>query len=141
MNGLILSLSLRDETDPTSSAASTKIPQTAPGKYELSIPAARSASIATIRLDDQILDRFAVAGRYAPEFDAIGNDRDAMRKLAQRTGGAVIEPSQASPIEVIAAKKPVNLTTLLALVGAVCVASGLIGWKRSVWMQSALQFL
>jgi hypothetical protein len=130
MNGLNLSLSLRDETDPTSSAALTKIPQTAPGKYELSIPAPRSAGIATIRLNDQILDRFAAAGRYAPEFDAIGNDHDAMRKLAEQSGGAVIEPSQTSPIDVIAAKKPVNLTTVLALIGSLCIAGGLIGWKR-----------
>ena len=43
------------------------------------------------------MDRIAVAGRYAPEFDAIGNDRSAMNQLARRTGGAVIDPAQTSP--------------------------------------------
>ena len=35
----------------------------------------------------RVLDRFAVAGRYAPEFDAVGNDHERMRELAARSTG------------------------------------------------------
>ena len=49
-------------------------------------------------------------GRYAPEFDALGNDppdHPALRELARRTGGQVIDARQTHPLE--ADKGDVNL--------------------------------
>ena len=46
--------------------------------------------------------RAGSAGRgraYATEFDAIGADREALRLLAERTGGHVIDPTTTTPID------------------------------------------
>src|SRR5204863_1879668 len=77
LNRLDLSLHLTDATRPGVAASVTRIPQIAPGRYQLSLDAPRSPALATIRLAGSAaaVDRLAVAGRYAPEFNAVGNDR------------------------------------------------------------------
>lgn len=122
LNGQNLSLELNASRHP--------IPQTGPGRYELTIQAPRSPAIATVRAGDQVLDQFAVAGRYAPEFDEIGNDLAAMRELARRSGGAVVPPDQAKPLDVHWPVREVSLTSLLAIAGAACVVAGLLWWQR-----------
>jgi hypothetical protein len=76
-----------------------------------------------------VLERVAVAGRYAPEYDAIGNDRAALRALADRTGGRVIEPGMRGPIDFRWPPRDVDLTPWLAAAGALMVALGLIWWR------------
>ncbi len=114
---------------------SLPIAQTGPGRYVLALPAPRSAAFATVRLDDagtpRTLDRLAVAGRYAPEFDAIGNNFANLRDLAQRTGGAVVPPQQATPIDFRWPPHDVPLRSWLAVAGAMCIALGLIAWRAS----------
>src|SRR5262249_41284254 len=83
MNGLQMQVALIDESDPTGKVSSFPLPQNGPGRYETSLPAPRSAMMAMVRLGDRTIDRFAVAGRYAPEFNRIGNDRSAMGELAR----------------------------------------------------------
>ena len=57
--------------------------QVAPGRYEIDIPIRRSPVIAQVRdPHGGIVRRFALAGRYPPEFDAIGNDRRNLQALA-----------------------------------------------------------
>ena len=112
------------------SGSSFLVPQTAPGKYELAVESPRSPTIATLQTGGRALDRIAVAGRYAPEFDAIGNDLAAMTELARRSGGAVIPPAQSKPIEIHWPKRNVSLVPELALLAALCIGSGLVAWRR-----------
>jgi hypothetical protein len=119
-------------TAATSPASPTTfdIPQSAPGRYELPVPAPRAPSLALVRFQNRIIDRFAVAGRYAPEFDAIGNDRAAMKRLAEATGGAVVEPSQTAPLDLRRPRRWRPLRAWLALLGAGLILGGLICWRR-----------
>jgi hypothetical protein len=119
-----------DVTLSPGDAATVPLPQIAPGKYEISLPAPRSPLLAAVRVGKQVVDRFAVAGRYAPEFDGIGNDHDAMNRLAQLSGGAVIPPSQTTPIAFNWPRRMVSLTPLLSTAGAALIAMGLVLWKN-----------
>ncbi|CAN5673394.1 hypothetical protein BH09PLA1_BH09PLA1_26630 [soil metagenome] len=128
LNELPLKLSLRDESDP--SPVSIAITQTAPGRYEISQPTPRSSKVATIALDSRVIDRFALAGRYAREFDGIGNDRAAMRELARRTSGRVIEPAEARPLDLKGEARNIPLSSEFAFAGCALIAIGLIHWRR-----------
>ena len=85
---------------------------------------------AAVRLDGHAIDRIAVAARYPPEFDAIGNDRPAMRELARATGGEVIEPAQITPIDFRWPVRRVNLSSCLAACGTILIGAGAVAWKR-----------
>jgi hypothetical protein len=119
-----------DLIDP-SQQQHVSIPQTAPGRYEISLPAPRSLTAAIVRIDDQIIQRFAMPARYAPEFDAIGNDHEAMQSLAARSGGEVIDPMQTTPISFKRPTRKISLVSWLAMLGAGFIAAGLIVWKIS----------
>ena len=106
------------------------VPQIGPGRYELDLPAPRSATFAALRAAGHVLERIAVAGRYAPEFDALGNDHAAMEELAQRTGGAVILPPDNHPISFNWPRRDVPLTPWLAALGALLSACGFAAWRR-----------
>lgn len=107
------------------------IPQTAPGRYELSMPAPRQSGIAVVRHNDRIIDRFAVPDRYAPEFEAIGIDRPAVGALAESTGGKVIPPEDTAPLDIDWPARRVSLVPHGALLGSLLIAMGLIAWKRA----------
>jgi hypothetical protein len=119
----------RSRSDPP--LASVTIPQTAPGRYELSVPAPARPAFAAVHLDGRLIDRIAVAGRYAPEFDAIGNDHAALRELARATGGAVIEPGQSTPIDFHWPVQRTPLVTPCCVVGALLIGAGLLRWRKS----------
>lgn len=129
-NNLNVSLLLGDETDITRNSKLFQVPQIAPGRYETAIPAPRSAVMANVRVNEQVIDRFVVAGRYKMEFDEIGNDHARMTTLARESGGAVIETSNVSPINLPKVDRPVSLTATLASAGAACIAFALFWWKR-----------
>ncbi|MDB5293499.1 MAG: hypothetical protein JWL69_4740, partial [Phycisphaerales bacterium] len=129
LNGEKIELDLSEESESAAAAKSIAVPQIEPGRYELSLPAPRSPAFATVRVAGHVVDRIAVAGRYAPEFDAIGNDPEAMEKLARRTGGQVIPSRQTWPIDFRWPRRPISLAPLLALIGAALIALGLVRWK------------
>ncbi|MDB5320667.1 MAG: hypothetical protein JWN40_2298, partial [Phycisphaerales bacterium] len=128
LNGLALRLELADEND-AARVSGYDVPQVGPGRYEVSLPAPRVRSFATLRQEGRVVDRVAVAGRYAPEFDAVGNDHAAMRTLAERTGGRVIDPGWVRPIDFPFPKREVALAPWLALGAAGVVGLGLIRWR------------
>jgi hypothetical protein len=131
LNGESLVLEL---IDPTAYARpeGIVIPQVAPGQYRVSFPTRRSPLIAQVRdPHGGILPRFAVAGRYPPEFDAIGNDRANLRALADHSGGAVIEPGDASLIPAHGRQREIDLSSMLASGGAALIALGLVRWRRA----------
>jgi hypothetical protein len=105
---------------------SHEVAQTAPGRYEMSMPAPRQPVILTVRDQQRVIDRIAVAGRYAPEFDALGNDHDAMRRLANRAGGAVVWPGDHHPIDFHWPRRQTSLTSWLCAAGAACIAAALL---------------
>ena len=78
-----------------------------------------------------MIDRAAISGHYPPEFEAIGNDRFAMQRLAERSGGRLIEPSDTSRIEFPKHTRPVSLTSELAFAGCALIALGLVHWRRA----------
>src|SRR5947207_3395328 len=79
-------------------------------------------TFALVRLgESHVIDRIAVAGRYAPEFDAIGNNLQALRELAGASGGAVIEPAQTTPIDFHWPVRSVALGTYCSVAGAMLV--------------------
>jgi hypothetical protein len=102
------------------------IPQTGPGRYEVEIAAPRESVIATIRKGAQVLERLALAGRYPPEFDWIGNDRANLQALADRTGGKVIEPGSVKPIDFHWSRREIALAPWLASIGAILLAIGML---------------
>jgi hypothetical protein len=127
LNGLTPALELINPA--TSQTDVHPIPQTGPGAYSLSLPAPRSPTIAAIRASGQIAERIAVAGRYAPEFDAIGTDRELMSTLADRTGGSVIDPQSTQPIPFHWPSREISLTPWLASCGGLLIAFGLVWWR------------
>jgi hypothetical protein len=130
LNGLALRLELADEQqDPAARLQSYEVPQTAPGHYEISLPAPRRRSFATLRHEARVVDRIAVAARYAPEFDAVGNDYAALRALAERTGGRVIDRPWRKAINVPFPRRELSLAPWLALAGAVALGVGLARWR------------
>lgn len=129
LNELNFMLELRQADDLSRTGNTRVVPQVGPGRYELSLPAPRSAAIASILLDGRLIDRQARAGRYATEFDGIGNDRGALRELAARSGGRIIEPDDHRPIDFKLPRRRVDLSSILAASGAVLIALGLIHWR------------
>jgi hypothetical protein len=125
LNNLNLSLQI----DP--SLAPQPMPQSAPGTYQLTLPARRNPAIAIIRHDNQIIARTAIPGWYAPEFSAVGNDHAALESLARQTGGRIITPDDHGPIQFNWPGQEVRLTPWLAMAGAVFIAAGLFCWKRN----------
>jgi len=122
LNDLRLAVEIADD----SGMQSHEVAQTAPGRYELSLPAPRQPAIVTLRDERRVIDRIAVAGRYAQEFDALGNDHDAMRLLADRTGGTVIWPGDHRPIDFHWPRRQASLTSWLSAAGAACIAAALL---------------
>lgn len=132
LNGLPLALELRDATENGVGAATVlPIPQTAPGRYEVTLESPQRPTFATLRHAGRVAERVALAGRYAPEFDRVGNNRAAMRELAARTGGSVIEPGETRPLRLPPEETFVSLTSLLAALAATCIAFALVWWRVS----------
>jgi hypothetical protein len=129
LNGKSVQLELSVQAETGAKAVSFAVPQVASGRYELLIPAPRVPTFAAVRVEGHLVDRIAVAGRYAAEFDAVGNDHEAMEKLARQTGGAVISPKQNLPIDFHWRTRPMALAPWLAIVGAALFACGLGVWK------------
>jgi hypothetical protein len=122
MNGQSLSLEL-------TGSKPIPLPQSGPGRYAIEIDAPQKPAIAKVRHDQQVLDIRAIAGRYASEFDAVGNDRAALSDLARRTGGALIEPGDPRRLDIPFPLRSIHLVSVLSLVGAAMIMLGLIRWR------------
>ena len=128
LNNLPLTLELTD-LPPTAARKTHAVPQSAPGRYELSLRAPDRPMLATVRHEGQTLARRALAARYPREFEAIGNNLFNARELASRTGGAVIPPTKTTPIQFDFPTRAVSLTSWTAAAGALLLAAGLVRWR------------
>ena len=125
INGERLTLELSDG----GKAVAVPVPQTGPGRYEISTAAPRSPSVATVRASGRVVGRTAVAGRYAPEFDALGNDHRAMEELARLSGGRVVAPDFARPLDIRWPRRPLPLSSWMAAAGALFIGLALAWWR------------
>jgi hypothetical protein len=112
------------------------IPQVAPGRYEVKFEAPGRGMLAAVGLvedgrqdDARVIDRAVIPGRYAPEFERLGNDYGSMRELARRSGGDVIDSLHSGPIAIDWPRRLVDLSAWLAGLGAVMLALGLARWR------------
>ena len=128
LNALPLTLELRDAASGKA-AQPVPVPQVGPGRYELSVDAPQAAALATLRHEGRVVDRRAAAARYPPEFERVGNDRRAMRELAARTGGSVVEPSRTAPLRTPRTDRTAPLSPPLAAAAAACLAVALVRWR------------
>jgi hypothetical protein len=129
LNGEAFSIELR-EADSLAVARSAAVPQTAPGQYGIVLPAPRTSMLVILRHGDQAIRQFAVAGRYAPEFDWIGNDRPNLAELARRTGGRVIPPGLVAPLDTAGSKRLMDLTSAFAIAGFAAISGGLVANRK-----------
>jgi hypothetical protein len=106
------------------------VPQVGPGLYALEIDPPSRPMLAIVKVEDRVVDRIALAGRYAPEFARIGNDRPAMARLAKTTGGAVIEPDEAGPIDFRWPTRRLPLVAPLSAAAAALILLALALWRR-----------
>src|SRR6185312_5887991 len=74
--------------------------QTAPGRYEAWIASPRGSRLAEIKSEGDVIARIELAGRYAPEFDSLGNDHKAMAELARRSSGRVVSPAELRRLDI-----------------------------------------
>ena len=126
LNGQSIQSELRSADDVSQTPETNTIPQTGPGRYGLTIPTSRRARIVSVFNGTQVLARFAVSGRYAPEFDHIGNDLPALQELARRTGGRVIRSTQIGPIDFHWPLRATPLAPVLALMAFATFALALL---------------
>jgi hypothetical protein len=131
LNGKQITVELLDQSATGASAEVIPMMQTGPGKYEISLSAPRSPRLATVRSDGQSIGRFALAGRFAMEFDAVGNDHTAMDELARRSGGRVIGPAESQPIKMDWPAERVPLSSEFGIAGATLLLGALWRWRRS----------
>lgn len=130
LNGRDITLQIADPQ--TGAAEEMRIPQTAPGLYELARPASRNSVFCTVKEEGHLLGKFSMAARYAPEFEAIGNNRQTLQSLADRTGGGVIEPGTSNKIDFHWPGRRTDLTSLFAVGGFMMIAGGLIINRRAI---------
>jgi hypothetical protein len=125
INGLSIQFELLDDAG----AAKVQVEQTGPGRYEASFGAARNSRIATLRVGNEVIGRASLPGRYPAEFDAVGNDHAAMRELAERSGGAVIWPTDHGPIDFRWPRRETSLTSWICAAALVLIGAGLALWR------------
>jgi hypothetical protein len=124
-NRLSPTLHLRRDSD----AATLPLRQVAPGRYEATFEPSRRPSLATLQVEGRVVDRRALPGRYDMEFSRIGTDRERLRDLAARTGGAVVEPGDLSRLPLPHPTRRVPLQTPLAVAGVVLLSGALLWWR------------
>jgi len=119
LNGERFTLQLDPET------TTRPIPQTGPGRYELSLESPGRAAIARVRHGGQLLDAVALAGRYAPEFDAAATTRAALggaRAPHRRRGDRARHDPPAQPAP--GSRRAASLVSFLATAGAALICRG-----------------
>ena len=127
-NGANLSMEAASPALPTNRV---QMVQTGPGHYEAQLPSSRTTRLITVKQDQRVLRRFAISGRYAPEFDRIGNDRDALSRLANRSGGRLINPSETSPLSLRKPARQIDLMPHLTAAAFLIIAAGLVLHRRT----------
>ena len=96
-----------------------------PSEWRAAIGGVRDPAIAVAVVDGGVVERRATAGRYATEFEQIGNDKTSLLAIAETTGGGVA--ARVEDLRLPTGRERIDLTVLLALVAA--VAAGVVAWR------------
>ena len=131
LNDQDVTVEISDQETAGAAREVIRLIQWGPGSYEISIPAPGSPRLATVRVEGRVVERFALPGRYAPEFEGVGNDRIAMEELARRSGGRVIDPGDDQPIQIHWPDERVSLASEFGIAGAGLLLGALWWWRRS----------
>ena len=102
--------------------------QTAPGRYTTPLP--RAGGAAAVSVDGRVIARRDLPENYPAEFDAVGNDLAAMKALAERTGGRVVEPGDNQAIDLPGRRRSWPLRTLLTVAGVVSLLFAVVTLRR-----------
>lgn len=133
LNDLPVTVELVDVSHDGAGKADVRaLEQTAPGRYEATFAAPRTPRLGVVRVDGKAVERAAVAGRYAPEFEAVGNDHAAMEELARRSGGRVVGPAEGKRLDIRWPAERVPLTSGVAFLGAAAVLGALFAMRKRV---------
>ena len=109
----------------TRDGVSTVFQVTGPGGYVAPLPRRANSSVAQVLVDGRPVARRMLAGRYPAEFDAIGNNRNALDTLARRSGGAVIDAGDNRPIVLTRKSEEHSLREVLGIFAALLWLAGL----------------
>lgn len=133
-------LEVDDATPPTSAVlrlidgtGTRDIParRDADGRFAWAVDAPASASAAVVIVDGAVVDRAALPARYPAEFDEIGVDLEALRRLAEGSGGAVVGAEQRAPIALPSRTARRSLTPWACAAGAALILAGLLRLARA----------
>ncbi|MGC4032519.1 MAG: vWA domain-containing protein [Tepidisphaeraceae bacterium] len=102
----------------------------APGIYEAALDRRQRPSVGVVLMEDRVISRQALAGRYAEEFDAVGNDRPALQAIADRTGGRVIDAGDNRPIQFAERYESFSLQPLATVLAAGCAVAAALFLRR-----------
>lgn len=100
--------------------------QVAPGTYEAEVPHLPDAEVLIVHSGGRTIARLALPRRYAEEFAATGLNRAALEALAESTGGRMVEPDAAAPIDLPRRSRTSSLFPHLCVAAAGVVLLGLI---------------
>lgn len=73
------------------------MPPIAPGRYKMDIPRSTTPRLLKVVLNNRLIDARVYPGRYTREVQDIGNDRQALETIAERTGGLILAPGSSIP--------------------------------------------
>jgi hypothetical protein len=130
LNGEPLSAQILDPQINSQPMQTFDFTQTGPGEYELNLPTPRTSRWVIIRDRGNPIKRFAVAGRYPIEFNAIGNNLQNLQTLADRTAGQIIPPGPVQPIDFHWPSERKPLQSEFAIAGFTFISLGLVLNRR-----------
>ena len=114
-------------TQPADAGAAFELPQVAPGRYEAATPwPADEPAPVVVELDDRQAWSGASPALYAPEFARIGPDYDALRRLAEATGGRIVAADEAA--RALRQSRARAMTPLWPLAAGLALALMLTEW-------------
>lgn len=90
LTGVVQSLS-------SSAEARAELLQTAPGRYEATLPAMTQASLQVRDESGTLRWQKALAWQYPPELAAVGADSATLKRLAELTGGQIVDAQFVAP--------------------------------------------
>lgn len=132
MNRLELTL----ELGMTGGGASVhRLEQVAPGRYQVVLPAPADSTQARMLHEGAEIARAPLAGRYPPQFERIGNNRDTLGMLVDRWGGRIVEPDE-QVLDLRTRRATVSLQPWLITAGALLMAGWLVGIRREARLNS-----
>jgi hypothetical protein len=129
-DGLSAEVGLVDTEANDAGIRSFPMRQVGPGRYEVVTSSPREPVTAVVIVGGRVAGRISIAGRYAAEFEAVGNDLETMREISSETGGRVVMPDETDRIDMKLPARDVDLTAWLAFFGFLAVLWGLAVWKR-----------